>query len=88
MAMDSNTSGFNGWKEVKAFEGKDKDGQMVGDEGFRNIVTGQLYRPRDGWNGEPPAPTGDLACVRHVSDAYRKGYEGIKWASDSHQSGS
>lgn len=88
MAIKGETAGYKGWAEVQFFEGKTKDGQMVGDQGFRNVVTGEACRPKEGWNGEPPRPTGDLANVRHVSDAYRKGYEGIKWESASHQSGS
>lgn len=80
MGIKRETSGHKGWAEVKVFEGKTQDGQMVGDEGFRNIETGEMVRPRGGWNGEPPRPTGDLACVRHYpSPGFRKGYDGIKW---------
>jgi hypothetical protein len=88
MAIKKETAGYKGWAEVNFFEGKTKDGQMVGNQGFRNIITGQDYRPENGWDGEPPAPTGDLANVRHVSDAYREGYERIKWQSASQPSGS
>jgi hypothetical protein len=71
------TSGFNGWWPVKFFTGK-KDGQMVGTEGFRNVMNGEECRPQKGWNGEPPYPTGDLHC-RHTSRAYRDGYDRINW---------
>jgi len=87
VAIKGETAGYKGWAEVKFFEGKTKDGQMVGTEGFRNVLTGEECRPAKGFDGEPPAPTGDLANVRHVSDAYREGYERIKWASDSQVSG-
>jgi len=77
--LDSNTSGFNGWKEVRFFEGKDEAGNMTGREGFRNIVNGEPCIPENGWNGEPPYPTGDLAVCRHVSDLYRRNYGEINW---------
>ena len=88
MAIKKKTSGYEGWAEVKAFEGKTEDGQMVGDECFRNVINGEMCRPDKGWDGAPPYPTGDLANVRHVSDAYREGYERIEWQSGNQPSGS
>jgi hypothetical protein len=72
------TSGYKGWWPVKFFEGK-KDGKMTGSEGFRNVVNGEECQPEKGWDGEPPYPTGELSNVRHVSDAYRHGYDRIQW---------
>ena len=77
--MDNKTAGYQGWKEVKFFEGKNPDGSWRGSEGFRNIVDGRECRPEGGWNGEPPHPTGDQASSRHVSDAYRENYDLIRW---------
>lgn len=79
--VDSNTAGFKGWKEVRFFEGKNPDGSMRGTEGFRSIMDGRECRPEQGWDGEPPCPTGDQACARHVSEAYRRGYDQIRWGS-------
>jgi hypothetical protein len=82
------TAGFDGWAPMKFFMGKGPDGQKIGREGFRNVVNGEECKPENGWNGAPPYPTGDLATVRHASDAYRRGYEEIRWESASPQSGS
>ena len=79
MGMDDRTSGFAGWKEVQVFEGRDEKGNNVGREGFRNIVDGRFAVPENGWDGAPPRPTGDLACARHTSEAYRRGYDQIQW---------
>jgi len=72
-----NTSGYRGWWPLKFFEGKNWDGTPKTTEGFRNVLTGQEVMPEKGHNGEPPCPTGDLATVRHSSDAYRQGWERI-----------
>lgn len=61
------TSGFKGWWPMRFFEGKGPGGQMQGQEGFRNVLTGQEFKPESGWDGEPPCPTGDLGCARHAS---------------------
>jgi len=74
------TGGYRGWWPMKTFDGKGPDGQMQGREVFKNVVNGQVAAPEKGWNGEPPAPTGDLSTVRHSSDAYRSGWERI-WGS-------
>lgn len=71
------TSGYKGWWPMRFFEGK-KNGQMTGQEGFRNVMNGEECKPKDGWDGEPPYPTGDLHC-RHVSGAYRRNYDLIDW---------
>ncbi len=82
------TAGYEGWAPVQFFMGKGRDGQRIGREGFRNVVNGEECKPEKGWDGEPPYPTGDLSTVRHASDAYRRGYEEIRWESASPQSGS
>jgi hypothetical protein len=64
--MDANTSGFKGWKEVNFFEGK-KDGRMTGRQGYRNVTNGQEFIPEKGWDADPPYPTGELACSRHIT---------------------
>ena len=74
--MKRETSGHKAWAEVKFFEGK-RNGEKVGREGFRNMVTGQEFIPKEGWNGAPPVPTGEL--VRPASDQYRKNYDEIRW---------
>lgn len=76
------TSGYKGWWPMKVFTGMGPDGEPQGQECFKSVVDGKLVTPEKGWDGEPPHPTGDAACARHVSDAYRKGWERI-WGSES-----
>jgi hypothetical protein len=45
-------------------------------EGYKNVITNEEYCPPNGWNGEPPGPTGELV-TRHASDAYCEGWERI-----------
>jgi len=87
--MKRETDGFKGWAEVKFLEGKDRPGgQMLGSEGYRNMVNGHEFIPENGWDDPPPYPTGDLATVRHSSGAYRIGWERIWGASATPQNGS
>ena len=80
MGIKKETAGHKGWAEVQVFEGKTRDGQMVGEQGFKNMETGAVVRPERGWDGAPPGPTGDSACTRHYpSPAFRRGYDAIKW---------
>ena len=65
-------AGYKGWRETKFFAGKNPDGTVRTRDGFKNVLTDQE------WHGkEPPGPTGDLATVRHCSDAYKEGWERI-----------
>lgn len=73
------TSGHKGWWPVKFYEGRNPDGSTKTSEGFKNVLTNQEVIPREGWNGEPPGPTGDLSNCRHVSEKYRQGYDLINW---------
>jgi hypothetical protein len=73
------TSGYKGWWPMMIHEGRNPDDSMRGSQGFKNVTTGETVVPRDGWNGEPPGPTGDLACCHHASEAYRRGYDQINW---------
>jgi hypothetical protein len=75
----TDTSGHKGWWPVKFFEGKNADGSTKTSEGFKNVLNNQEVIPREGWNAEPPYPTGDLANCRHVSAKYRHGYDAINW---------
>jgi len=74
--MKKETFGHKAWAEVKFFEGK-MNGEKVGREGFRHMVTGQECIPEKGWDGEPPCATGEL--VRPASDQYRENYDQINW---------
>ena len=70
------------WRPVVFHDGKNPDGSFRGSRGFKNVLTDQEVS-----GSEPPYATGEALGMR-VSDAYRKGYEGIKWESASPQSGS
>jgi len=61
--MDGATAGHAHWKEVRVHGGKIQ-GEMVGAEGFRSIITDEIVVPKEGWNGEPP-PSETTACSRH-----------------------
>ena len=52
---------------------------MQGREIFRNVTNGQVAAPAEGWNGEPPYPTGDLPNCRHISMRYRENFDQIRW---------
>jgi hypothetical protein len=74
------TSGYRGWWPMKVFTGTGPDGEPQGRECFKSVVDGKIFTPENGWNGEPPAPTGDLASCRHTpSDKFRQNYSLIKW---------
>lgn len=75
-------SGFRGWVPVKFYEGRNPDGSAKMSEGFKNVLNNQEVRPAEGFNGEPPYPTGELAAMRSPSDAYREGWERI-WGKKS-----
>ena len=91
MGIKVETAGFKRWVEVQQFEGKTREGEKVGPQAFRNVLTGQTVVPPEGWNGDLDGlDHGDIACAITASDKYRQGYEGIRWdsASASHPSGS
>lgn len=67
------TSGFKGWMPVLFSNGKERPPS----EGFKNVLTNQEFIPPEGFNGEPPFPTGELTAVRHSSQAYCEGWERI-----------
>jgi hypothetical protein len=68
------TSGYKGWVPAYFHEGKGRPS-----EGFKNVLTNEEVRPAKGHNGEPPYPTGEVASIRHASDAYRRGWDQIRW---------
>ncbi len=70
------------WRPVVFHDGKNPDGSFRGSRGFKNLLTDQEVS-----GSEPPYVTGEALGMR-VSDAYRDGYEGIRWESASPQSGS
>lgn len=76
------TAGYKGWWPMKVHTHMGPDGEPRGRECFKSVVDGQMVVPENGWNGEPPAPTGDSSTARHSSDAYREGWERI-WGSGS-----
>ena len=67
------TAGYKGWMPVMFKDGTHGKTQ----EGFKNVLDNREHIPPNGWNGEPPGPTGEP--VRQASDAYREGYDRIRW---------
>jgi hypothetical protein len=72
--LKCDVAGYKGWRETLFHDGKNPDGSFNVTPGFKNVLTDQEVLAQ-----EPPEPTGDLACVRHASDAYRRGYDQIRW---------
>lgn len=72
--LKCDVAGHKGWQELPFFAGKDENGNAKTRMGFKNVLTDQEYL-----GAEPPGPTGDLAVVRHNSDAFREHYEQINW---------
>jgi hypothetical protein len=72
--LKCDVAGFKGWRKTLLHDKKNPDGSFNVTPGFKNVLTDQEVFAK-----EPPGPTGDLACVRHSSDAYRQGYEQIRW---------
>lgn len=71
-----NTSGFRGWMPVNFVTGT---GTLKREQkGWKNVLTNQEFTPPEGWNGEPPCPTGELVA-RHVGDLFRQNYDQIRW---------
>jgi hypothetical protein len=60
------TAGFKGYWELREHQGHGYDGEKLSTQVFRNMVTGEVVAPPEGWNGSPEVPTGDLSHVRHT----------------------
>ena len=94
MGIKVETAGFKRWVEVQQVEGKTREGEKVGPQAFRNVLTGQTVVPPEGWNGDLDGlDHGDIACVITASEKYRQNYDQIRWGqacseSESPQSGS
>ena len=72
--LKCDVNGYKGWREIPFFAGKNPDGTVKTRMGFRNVLTDETHH-----GSEPPCPTGDLACVRHVGDDFRQHYDEIAW---------
>lgn len=72
------TAGHKGWWHLKQFMGKGIDGTKQTRECFRNMVTGEVHAPENGWSGSPPAPTGDILPLSN-SELYVQNFDLIKW---------
>jgi hypothetical protein len=67
-------AGHKGWMETQFHAGKNLDGTVRTQRGFKNVLTDQEVI-----GDRPPSPTGDMPCVRHSGDAFRSGYDQIQW---------
>lgn len=86
MPIKVETPGFKRYVEMLSFEGKTQEGERIGRECFRDTVTGLMVFPEKGWNGDlSTLEHGDLACVVHAGDAYRRGYEQIRWDKEENE---
>ncbi|MGA2159831.1 MAG: hypothetical protein ABSG90_11520 [Dehalococcoidia bacterium] len=66
MAIKVETPGWKRWVEVQSFEGKDREGNKIGRQAFRNTLTGQMVFPEKGWDGDlAKLDHGETACVTH-----------------------
>lgn len=72
------TSGFERFWPLKELTGRNMAGNKLTREIYRNMVTGEIHAPEDGWNGSPPDfPSGEKEPVISASDAYRENYDRI-----------
>lgn len=72
--------GFKRWRPQLFFAGYHKDGSVKTVEGFKNTLTDREVTPVAGWNADlDKLDHGDLSNVQHAGDAYRRGYEQIRW---------
>lgn len=71
------TAGFKGYWPLKEHQGHNYDGSKISTEVFRNMATGEVVSPENGWNGSPQVPTGDLSHVRHAG--FPNNYDQIDW---------
>ena len=78
-----NTSGYKGWMPVLFSNGKGRPPS----EGFKNVLTNQEFRPPEGFNGEPPCPTGEPIPM-HSTEAYRSGWDRIWGNKEKDHAGS
>jgi hypothetical protein len=80
------TYGYKPWWPMKEFMGRGPKGQKLYGEVYRNMQTGEAHFPQKddgeslGWDGEPPElPNGEKSQRTAVNNAYRRGYEQIRW---------
>lgn len=71
------TSGFKRLWEMKEFVGHDSQGRKVFREVFRDMKTGAIYAPENGWNGSPDAKAEQP--VPSASESFRQNYDQIIW---------
>lgn len=75
------TQGYRKWWEVKLYQGKNERGEKQSVEVFRNMETGQLHAPENGWNGAPPNGEDPLP-IHTPSELYLQNYDKIRWDKD------
>jgi len=74
----SDMSGYRKWWEVKVYQGKDENGKKVGVPAFRNMVTGEIHAPENGWDGAPPNGEEGIPC-HTPTEKYCQNYDLIRW---------
>jgi len=78
--ISGDTSGYRGWRALQQKIGSNADGTEQTIPVWRNVITGEFHRDHiQGWNGEPPGPTGDISNLIHSSDAYKANFDRINW---------
>jgi hypothetical protein len=86
-------AGYKGWWPMKKIVGRDEQGNFKYQEVFVNMARSregkvctrkfETYTPENGWNGEPPYPTGEKSTSWQVSEAYRRNYDLIRWEKEN-----
>jgi hypothetical protein len=70
--------GYRKWWEVKVYQGKDEQGNKIGIPAFRNMQTGEICAPENGWDGAPP--NGEEAIPCHTpTEKFLAHYDDIRW---------
>lgn len=73
------TAGHKALWPMKEFMGYGESGEKLSREVFRDMRDGSIYAPENGWNDDPPVHKAERGCVHLPTDAFRRGYENIRW---------
>jgi hypothetical protein len=72
------TAGSKPLWPMREFMGYGENNEKISREVYRDMRDGKIYAPEGGWNDDPP-PIGNPGCITRVSEAYRQGYDQIRW---------
>lgn len=73
-------SGGQNWWAMRENQYRDGDNNTIYREVFRNMATGEVVAPENGWNGAPPNHMLGDGCMAHLRhDGFAAGYDQVNW---------